>query len=285
MKSANFSYFKASTIEEAVALKDKDENSIFLAGGQSLMPTLNMRLSAPSYLIDINDIDELKQIKIDEDAVVIGSLCTHSELLNNEDVKTHFPILPKILKHIAHPAIRNRGTHGGSIAYADPAAELPALAVLLNADITVFGSNGKRTLSANEFYIGLFETKLKIGEIIINIRYPRVKKNEFLFFDEIVRRHGDYAMAGLMGYAKFDELNISDIRLVFFATGDKPNEAPQAAKYLIKNDFEYDQIKNLLKSDIDFTSDINSKTEMKAHLSAILLEKMLKEIKNVWGNY
>ena len=279
MKAPNFSYYEALTIEDAVKFKSTHEDSLFLAGGQSLMPTLNMRLSTPSSLIDINQIEDLKKIKIENDFINIGSLCTHSELITNEDIKKHFPFLPKILKHVAHPAIRNKGTHGGSIAYADPAAELPALAVALDAEFTVVGLKGKRLISANDFFHGLFETELKSDEIITNIKYPKIINNDLLFFEEIVRRHGDYAMAGIMGFIKKNDKQISDIKLVFFGTGDKPNIASETSKHLITNNYEYEVIKKILKSDIEFTSDINSSSEMKAHLSAILIEKMFSGFK------
>ena len=279
MKAPNFSYYEALTVDDAVKFKSTHEQSLFLAGGQSLMPTLNMRLSTPSYLIDINQIEDLKNVTIENDFINIGSLCTHSELITNDLIIKHFPSLPKILKHVAHPAIRNKGTHGGSIAYADPAAELPALAVALDAEFTLVGLNGKRFISASKFYLGLFETELKSDEMITNIKYPKILSNDLLFFEEIVRRHGDYAMAGIMGSIKKNEKQISDIKLVFFGTGDKPNIASKTSKHLITNNYEYEVVKKILKSDIDFTSDINSSPEMKAHLSAILIEKMFNGLK------
>jgi len=279
LKAPNFLYYEALTIDDAVKYKSTHEDALFLAGGQSLMPTLNMRLSTPSSLIDINQIEELKNITIEKDFINIGSLCTHAELITNNLVTKHFPSLPKILKHVAHPAIRNKGTHGGSIAYADPAAELPALAVALDAEFTLVGLGGKRFLSANDFYLGLFETELKNDEIITNVKYPKIVGNDLLFFEEIVRRHGDYAMAGIMAFIKKNDKQISDIKLVFFGTGDKPNIASETSKHLITNNYEYEVIKKILKSDIDFTSDINSSPEMKAHLSAILIEKMINGFK------
>ena len=177
-----------------------------------------------------------------------------------------------------HPAIRNKGTHGGSVAYGDPAAELPAFAVLVDAQIVLSGSSGERIVSAKEFYKGLFETSINPDEILTSVKYPINQSNKKLFFDEITRRHGDYAMAGLVGSIKQKSNINEEINLVFFGTGDKPNEAPKTCEYLLKNEYNYSNIKDILKNDIEFASDISSSSDMKAHLSAILVGRMMKEL-------
>ena len=186
--------------------------------------------------------------------------------------------LNKILSQVAHPAIRNKGTHGGSVAYGDPAAELPAFAVLVDAQIVLSGSSGERIVSAKEFYKGLFETSINPDEILTSVKYPINQNNKKLFFDEITRRHGDYAMAGLVGSIKQKNNINEEINLVFFGTGDKPNEAPKTCEYLLKNEYNYSNIKDILKNDIEFASDISSSSDMKAHLSAILVGRMMKEL-------
>ena len=243
MKSPAFSYYEAKDLADAINIKKSDDDAVILAGGQSLLPTLNMRLSSPSVLIDIGSINELKKIKVEDSYLIIGAMCSHSQIMNNKEVNEKLPILNKILSQVAHPAIRNKGTHGGSIAYGDPAAELPAFAVLTNAEIILSGSN---------------DTKL--------------------FFDEVTRRHGDYAMAGLVGSIKQNNKINEEINLVFFGTGDRPNEAPKTCEYLLKNEYNYSDIKDILKNDIDFASDISSSSDMKAHLSAILVGRMMKEL-------
>ena len=277
MKAPNFSYFEPATLVDAIKFKSSDKNSVYLAGGQSLMPALNMRLSTPSCLIDINKLEELKKINIGNDYIEIGALCTHSKLISNIELNKHFPSLPNILRHVAHPAIRNKGTHGGSIAYADPAAELPSLALALDANFVLEGIDGERIVPAKDFFIGLFETEIKEDEILKKVIYPRIKDTETLFFDEIVRRHGDYAMAGLVALLKSENKKLTEMKLVFFGTGDKPNVAEKTSIYLLSNDYNYDEVKSYLKEDIDFTSDVSSSSGMKAHLSAILIKKMLKE--------
>ena len=279
MKSPAFSYYEAKDLADAINIKKTDDDAVILAGGQSLLPTLNMRLSNPSVLIDIGNINELKKIKVEDSHLIIGAMCSHSQLMNDFAVNKKLPILNKILSQIAHPAIRNKGTHGGSIAYGDPAAELPAFAVLVNAEIILSGPDGERIVSAKDFYKGLFETAINSDEILTSVKYPINFKDTKLFFDEVTRRHGDYAMAGLVGSIKQKNKINNEINLVFFGTGDKPNEAPKTSEYLLNNEYNYSDIKDILKTDIDFASDVSSSSDMKAHLSAILVGRMIKELK------
>ena len=278
MKSPAFSYYEAKDLADAINVKKTDDDAVILAGGQSLLPTLNMRLSNPSVLIDIGKIKELREIKIEDGFLCIGAMSSHSKVMNNKDVNKVLPILNKILSQVAHPAIRNKGTHGGSVAYGDPAAELPAFAVLVDAQIVLSGSSGERIISAKEFYKGLFETSINSDEILTSVKYPINENDIKLFFDEVPRRHGDYAMAGLVGSIKQKNKINEEINLVFFGTGDKPNEAPKTCEYLLNNEYNYTDVKDILKTDIEFASDISSSSDMKAHLSAILVGRMMKEL-------
>ena len=158
MKAPDFSYFEAQNIEDAIKYKSEDDEAVILAGGQSLLPALNMRLSSPSCLIDISKINNLNEIKIEGDFINIGALATHSDVMKNDLVHEKLPCLVDILKMVAHAAIRNKGTHGGSIAYGDPAAELPAFAVAMDAEIVLSGLSGQRIVDAKDFYLGHFET-------------------------------------------------------------------------------------------------------------------------------
>jgi carbon-monoxide dehydrogenase medium subunit len=276
MKSPDFSYYEALSIEDAIKFKCNDDESVFLAGGQSLIPALNMRLSSPSCLIDISKINELKNISIDDHFISIGASVTHSEVLQNKIILEYLPTLTNVLKMVAHPAIRNKGTHGGSIAYGDPAAELPAFAVALNAEITLVGLKGTRTVSANDFYYGLFETEIKDDEILTNIKYPLLKSNQKIIFDEIYRRHGDYAMAGLIANIEILHSKIDNLKLVFFATGIKPEVAIKTSNFIIKDGYNYSKIKDILKTELDLDADLNSSSEMKLHLATILTKRILK---------
>ena len=276
MKSPDFGYYEASSIEDAIKFKCADDESVFLAGGQSLIPALNMRLSTPSCLIDISKINELKKISIDDNFISIGASVTHSEVLQNKIILDYLPTLTNVIKMIAHPAIRNKGTHGGSIAYGDPAAELPAFAVALNAEITLVGLKGTRTVSANDFYYGLFETEIKDDEILTNIKYPLLKSNQKIIFDEIYRRHGDYAMAGLVANVEILHSKIDNLKLVFFSTGIKPEVAIKTSNFIIKDGYNYSKIKEILKTELDLDADLNSSSEMKLHLATILTKRILK---------
>ena len=276
MKSPDFGYYEASSIEDAIKFKCADDESVFLAGGQSLIPALNMRLSTPSCLIDISKINELKKISIDDNFISIGASVTHSEVLQNKIILEYLPTLTNVIKMIAHPAIRNKGTHGGSIAYGDPAAELPAFAVALNAEITLVGLKGTRTVSANDFYYGLFETEIKDDEILTNIKYPLLKSNQKIIFDEIYRRHGDYAMAGLVANVEILHSKIDNLKLVFFATGIKPEVAIKTSNFIIKDGYNYSKIKEILKTELDLDADLNSSSEMKLHLATVLINRVLK---------
>ena len=278
MKSPDFSYYEALSIEDAIKFKCNDDESVFLAGGQSLIPALNMRLSSPSCLIDISKINELKNISIDDHFISIGASVTHSEVLQNKIILEYLPILTKVLKMVAHPAIRNKGTHGGSIAYGDPAAELPAFAVALNAEITLEGLKGTRTVSANDFYYGLFETEIKDDEILTDIKYPLLKSNQKIIFDEVCRRHGDYAMAGLVANVEMLNSKINHLKLVFFATGIKPEVALKTSNTIIKDGFNYSKIKEILKTELDLDADLNSSSEMKLHLATVLTNRVLKSL-------
>jgi carbon-monoxide dehydrogenase medium subunit len=278
MKAADFSYHEAIDIQDAIKIKANDDEAVILAGGQSLLPALNMRLSSPSCLIDISKISGLDEIKIDGNYLYIGALATHSNVMKNELVLEKMPCLIDILKMVAHPAIRNKGTHGGSIAYGDPAAELPALAVATNAEILVSGQNGDRSIKAKDFYLGLFDTAINQDEIVIGIKYPLLKQEQVILFDEVCRRHGDYAMAGLIANVNKDGGKVNDLNLVYFATGDKPDIANKTAKLFLENGYDYSNLKNSLGSEIDFAGDLNSSSEMKLHLATVLIKKVLNKL-------
>ena len=278
MKAADFSYHEAINIQDAIKIKANDDEAVILAGGQSLLPALNMRLSSPSCLIDISKISGLDEIKIDGNYLYIGALATHSNVMKNDLVLEKMPCLIDILKMVAHPAIRNKGTHGGSIAYGDPAAELPALAVATNAEILVSGQNGDRSIKAKDFYLGLFDTAINQDEIVVGIKYPLLKQEQVILFDEVCRRHGDYAMAGLIANVNKVGGKVNDLNLVYFATGDKPDIADKTAKLFLENGYDYSNLKNSLSSEIDFAGDLNSSSEMKLHLATVLIKKVLNKL-------
>ena len=279
MKPAAFNYVKPMTLDDAVGLLSKHgEGAQILAGGQSLMPTLNMRLSAPDLLIDINGLAELSGVKLEGNHIRIGALTRHVDVENSSVIAEHCPLIASAMPHIAHPAIRNRGTFGGSIALADPAAELPACIRALEAKIEVVGEGGERKIEAKDFFTGLYETDLQEGEIVTAVEVPIVTSNSRLAFDELSRRHGDYAMAGLAVNAKMTDKKIDDINICFFAISATPVLADGAAKILINSALDNDSIKKAveqLERDLDPLSDLYASGIMKMHYAKELMKRNL----------
>jgi carbon-monoxide dehydrogenase medium subunit len=213
LKAPSFAYAKPRSAAEAFDLLERPGAKV-LAGGQSLIASLNLRLSSPELLVDITGLKDFSRIELRNGVVHAGALCTQAELERSEDIRKHLPLLADAIPHIAHPAIRNRGTLGGSLALADPAAELPACAVALDAVLLIAGKRGERRVKAVDFFKGLFETDLRPGELVVGAEFPSADKSVFL---ELTRRHGDYAIVGLAGIAKASQKRIS-----FFGLGGKP---------------------------------------------------------------
>ena len=279
MKPAAFNYVKPMTLDDALGLLSKhSEGAQILAGGQSLMPTLNMRLSAPDLLIDLNGLAELSGVKLEGNHIRIGALTRHVDVENSSVIAEHCPLIASAMPHIAHPAIRNRGTFGGSIALADPAAELPACICALEAKIEVVGEGGERKIEAKDFFTGLYETDLQEGEIVTAVEVPIVTSNSRLAFDELSRRHGDYAMAGLAVNAKMTDKKIDDINICFFAISATPVLAEGAAKILINSALDNDSLKKAveqLERDLDPLSDLYASGIMKMHYAKELMKRNL----------
>ena len=195
MKPAPFAYAKARSLDEAIALLgEHGDGARLLAGGQSLLATLNMRLSAPRILIDINSIAGLDRIELKDGKIEIGALLRHVQAERAREIAEHAPLIARALPHIAHPAIRNRGTIGGSIAFADPAAELPACLLALNGEVEITSAKDRRTVKADDFFKGLFETALGPHDVLVAIRLPAATAQSRVGFAEFARRRGDYAM-------------------------------------------------------------------------------------------
>jgi carbon-monoxide dehydrogenase medium subunit len=274
VKAPKFSYVRADSVDHALELLDKHgDDARILAGGQSLMPTLNMRLSQPEILIDINRLDDLKGISLDGDTVVIGALTRHVEVMNSDIVAEHLPLIAEAMPHVAHVAVRNRGTIGGSIALSDPAAEMPACALALGATLVVQGSGGRREIPAEEFFHGLYETARAENELLIEIRYPSQKKENVSVFLELARRHGDFAIAGVCAYGKVSGDTIDDMRLVYFASEDKPvigTSAIAALNGKTWSDETKDAVAAALENDLDPMANLHGSAAMKMHLQKVL---------------
>ena len=228
MKPARFQYARPETLDEALALlAEHGSEAAMLAGGQSLMPMLNLRLAAPSIVIDINRIPGLDRIARTADGLVLGARVRHNDVLRSTEVRAAAPLLPMALAHVAHEAIRNRGTLGGSLALADPAAELPACAVCLDATITVTSAAGERAVAASDFFEALYTTALQPGELLTAVTIPARDASWRFAFDEVARRHGDFALAAVAVAARVENERIADCRIVF--TGIEPTSRRIAA--------------------------------------------------------
>jgi carbon-monoxide dehydrogenase medium subunit len=222
MKARNFRYIRPSSLDQACRiLAEAGGDAVPVAGGQSLLAGLNMRLSAPKLLVDIGDLKELTGQSHADGTVRLGALTRHAELLRSKLVQNHVPLLVRAAGHIGHMAIRNRGTLGGSLAYADPAAELPACAVVLRATLILRGIAGEREIKAEDFFKGLFETELKPDELIIALKFPAMQAGMSVGFSELSRRHGDFALVGLAAVATMRHDRIDSARLSYFGCVDR----------------------------------------------------------------
>ena len=282
MKPSPFDYVKPASLGEALSLlSDSDGEVAVLAGGQSLMPTLNMRLSSPSLLVDINGITELDGIEVVEDVIRVGALTRHQVVQSSADIARHAPLIAMAMPHIAHPAIRNRGTFGGSIALADPAAELPACLCALGANIEIAGNKGRRVVSAINFFKDLYETDLADDELLTAVEIPTLADGYKSAFEELARRHGDYAMTGLAVHGQIDGDKVSDLRLAFFAVGGTPvlaKNASAVAEGKSVDDAMLSAVQSALEKDLDPFDDLNCSAAVKMLYAKELTSRTLKAL-------
>jgi carbon-monoxide dehydrogenase medium subunit len=279
MKPAPFAYVRAESLDDVFRVLDEGgDGARILAGGQSLMATLNMRLSAPEVLVDIGRVAGLAGIEEAGDAIRIGAMTRHVEVETSALVAEHAPLVASAMPHIAHPAIRNRGTFGGSIAFADPAAELPACAVALGARMSIAGRGGTRTVEADAFYRGLYETALGPGEVLTAVEVPKIAPGWKSGFMELARRHGDYAIIGLAAHVQVEGGRFGGGRLVFFGAGDRPIPAPRTAALLegeTWSDALAARLAGELKEELDPFEDLNADAAMRRHLAGVLVKRTL----------
>lgn len=275
MKPAPFAYAKARSLDDAIRLMGEHKGEAkLLAGGQSLIATLNMRLSHPSLLVDINGVAGLDGVSVKDGTVEIGALTRHVTLERSSDIAKHAPLIALAMPHIAHPAIRNRGTIGGSVAYADPAAELPACLVALDAEFDITGPAGKRSVKAGEFFKGLFETALGPNDVLSAIRFAAATDETRVGFAELARRHGDYALVGLAASAKASGKTLGDVRLVYFGVGATPVRTRKAEEALARGSVD----EAVTALDLDPPDDIHATGAVRKHLAGVLLRRVAKQL-------
>ena len=276
MKASAFSYARPTSVLNALELlAAHGDRAKVLSGGQSLMPAMNLRLISPELLIDIGEIAELRGIAVTGGVIKIGALTRHAELARSPEIVAHAPLLSQAIAHIAHPAIRNRGTLGGSLAHADPASELPACVLALNATIIVRGREGERRIAAGEFFTGIYETALSPQELLVAVELPVARKNAAYFFHEFARRRGDYAIVGLAAEAIVEQNAFADLRIALFAVGDRP-VLVNAAKLLVGATLTRTMLSDAsvaLGEELDPPDDQQASAAMRRHLAKVLLAR------------
>jgi aerobic carbon-monoxide dehydrogenase medium subunit len=282
MKAAAFDYVRASSLPEALnLLVQHGENAKLVSGGQSLMPALNLRLMAPGILIDIAHVAELRGINVAGSVLRIGALTRHVDLQTSPLVAKHAPLLTAAIGHVAHPAIRNRGTIGGNLAHADPASELPACLMALDATVRVIGPRGERQIAARAFFVGVYATALAIDEILIGVDVPVCHANSVFSFEELSRRSGDYAIVGLACAGQLAGGQMTALNLAYFAVGDHATLATHAAAHLVGQAVTAASItaaQAALERDLDPHTDPQATPAMRLHLARVLLARALPKL-------
>lgn len=279
MKWPAIGYMRATSLDDIWrARAEHGDAAQLLAGGQTLLATLAFRLSEPKLLVDITRIEALRGVRVEGGMLRIGALTRHAELGRDALVARHAPLLAQAVPLIAHPAIRNRGTIGGSLAYADPAAELPACVVALGAGIVAVSPQGERRIAAEEFFTGLLSTALADGEVIAAVEVPVAAPARREVILEVARRSGDYAMAGIAACVEMDGARIASARMVFFGVGSGPVLAARAGAALAGRAPDAGAVaaaQAALDQDLDPPGDMHGPPEMKRHLARVLLQRAI----------
>lgn len=270
MKPSAFGYIRATSVAQAMSLyEESGGDARYLAGGQSLLPALNFRLDAPARLIDLNGIAGLSGVRRDGDALVIGALTRHATVAGDPLIRAHLPLIARAIADVAHPAIRNRGTFGGSVALADPAAEMPACVLALNGVIVAQGAAGRREIAADDFFLGSYETALEAGEVLVEVRIPLPDPDARAGFAEIARRRGDYATVGLALMAG------PDPRVVWFGLADRPLRDP-AAEAALADGPQAAAAAALHGAEV--WGDMHTSEATKRHLARVLIRRVLEGV-------
>lgn len=267
MKPAPFAYLRPSTLEEALAALAGEQGAKVLAGGQSLVPLLSMRLAAPSMLIDINALPDLGGITVDASGVRIGALARHAEVLASAEAAEAQPLLAMALSHVAHPTIRNRGTTVGSLVHADAAAEMPMVLRLLEGSVDVASVRGRRTIPAAELFVGPLESTLAHDEIAVAAFFPALPATGGVAFKEIARRHGDYAMVGVAAVVELDGEEVTRARLGYVSVSDVP--------VVVDVTDALDDPATAALAELDPAEDIHASADYRTHLVRVLTPRVL----------
>ena len=282
MKPPAFDYLRVETVADAfAAFQSQDGDAVYLAGGHSVVPSLNLRLQAPSLLIDVSAIDELSGISLQDGWLRVGAMTRHVDVLKDPQISAHAPLLQAAAPFVAHPAIRNRGTIGGSLSLADPASEFPAAVLALRAEMEIVSADGVRRVPADGFFVDLFETAMAPGEILKAIWIPPVQPGQVHAFDELARRRGDYAMVGVAVHGILEADRLSDISVAFFSVGNKPTRASAVEAALNGNAVNpavISSAQQALDQDLDPPDDPQLPATARKHMARVLLGRTLTKL-------
>lgn len=285
MKSPAFDYIRADSVSHAFeAYQAADGDAVYLSGGHSVVPSLALRLQAPALMIDLSDIATLSGISLHDGWLRIGAMTRHVQAMTNPLIAAHAPLFTAAAPFVAHPAIRNRGTLGGSLAHADPASEFPAAAVAMRAELEIVGPSGTRRLAADDFFLDIYEAAIKPGEILQAIHVPSTVPGQMIGFDEIARRRGDYAMVGGAVQAVASNGVLDDISIALFSVGNRPTRAVAAQAALAGraiDDVSIAAAQAALGDDLAPSDEQNFPASMRMHLARVLLGRILANLETV----
>jgi aerobic carbon-monoxide dehydrogenase medium subunit len=281
LKPPPFEYRRAGSISEALALlEEHGDEAKPLAGGQSLVPMLSFRLARPSVLVDINRLDELADIRTTSTGVTVGALVRERAAERSEIVSERIPLLAAALPLIGHEAIRTRGTIGGSLSHADPAAELPAVAIATEAELVVqSAARGVRTIAADDFFVSFFTTAMEPDELLTEIRFPELLPGTGVAIEEVARRHGDFAIVGVVANVHLNDGVIDKARIVLTGVGETPARATAAESALIGATAQsgtYAEVAALAAGDLEPQADLHATTAYRRHVAGVLVRRALQ---------
>ena len=278
MKPAAFEYLAARSLDEALsALAGSDAKVI--AGGQSLVPMMNFRLVQPELLVDINSIPGLADIEERDGSLTFGALVRHVQSLNSPAVLRHFPIIAETLRHVAHVAIRNRGTIGGSLVHADPAAEWPLLVTLLDAQLEIHGPAGSRRVAPDEFFIAPLFTGLDDGEILTNVHLPCLPADAGTAFEEVAQRAGDFAIVSAGAVIALEDGIVTEARLALGGVADTAIRARAAEQHLLGQTLTTELITRAAQfaaEGLEPNADLHASSDYRLHLVPVLARRVLE---------
>ena len=282
MKPAVFDYHAPTTVQETVGLLQLyGEDATVLAGGQSLVPLMNLRLSRPGHVVDLNGVPELDYLTVDGEGIVVGATTRQRTLERSDMVRDSCPLLWRAMPLVGHFQVRNRGTIGGSLAHADPASELPAVALALGAEVRVVGPAGRRDIKAEDFFIDAYTTTLDLVEIVENVRFPFPPEGTGTAILEVARREGDFAMAGVAASLALDTEGVcSSARLALFGVGPTPVRAFEAERVLVGRaipEGSAGEAAALAVQDLDPSSDIHASAAYRKKVAEVLVRRVIAE--------